>query len=895
MKPSTTSNQMKWALLAAFLGFGMAGCKSDSGRTPIDPGPPVDEPGPDIEPEEDAYPTTIMVGGVGGVYQAGDTVHARCLVLDQEGNPMDELSAAAQVGFSPAGLLTRNAEGEVVAAIVGTVEATCSLPRYGLYSPGENFLIVPGAPHNVVTEVVRTEVTAGEEVEATCAVFDYFGNEVTEYDAQIALSPQGEGMTTDGLVAVVEKSGLYAVSCDVAGASEVEEAFVRVNAALPASIAVSLRPDRNRFRIGDQSVMDTLVLDRFGNRVTGAQIQYDVIGGSASNQGNRFSFTNDGRFVLSANVTSALDADATEVRAELEVTVNSGGPSIECLRPGTTTVADAYMIDAAVGSNVAIPVRVADEFGVAEVRIAGVTATETSPGVFTATVPNASWGLNVAEVIAVDQDGVESSRVCARLVSDDWVGETALLDNSIALKLAQQAFGPGTPNQLTTINEILRVILNSPGLKQMIDAAIPSRLYSGGCGFTATVPNVDYVRGSLNFGAVTTAVNLRNGGLQLNLTIPNFSLRASACGAIACIGGSTVTARATSVTASINANLTLQGGRLRATMVGDPTVAINNINIDGSGFCGWLVGIISDIFSGTIRDEVTKVLRNMIRDEVGPMLDSLVSSLDINSIGDTFDVPRLDGSGTISLGFGIGMSSLSITENNRALIGIGSRFSVGTAAHSRTSLGVARRVGNVLLEPPTTASQPVGVALYEGVLNQVLHALWRGGMFQAEIPVSNGFARIDAMLPPVASITGSKAKIELGGLVLELGLPGFIDPANPLRIVANVRASLNVSIANDQLGFSNFAIEPNGLFLSFDDSIDATSRQIVEDVIGDVLEVILVSALNDGLPALPIPSFTLPASVSDYGLPANAQLGVTNPALTISGTHFRLMGGFGVR
>ena len=54
-------------------------------------------------------------------------------------------------------------------------------------------------------------------------------------------------------------------------------------------------------------------------------------------------------------------------------------------------------------------------------------------------------------------------------------------------------------------------------------------------------------------------------------------------------------------------------------------------------------------------------------------------------------------------------------------------------------------------------------------------------------------------------------------------------------------------------------------------------------------------ALNDSLPALPIPSFTLPSSVSAYGLPGGAQLGITSPSLSRSGNHLLLRGGFGRR
>ena len=53
-------------------------------------------------------------------------------------------------------------------------------------------------------------------------------------------------------------------------------------------------------------------------------------------------------------------------------------------------------------------------------------------------------------------------------------------------------------------------------------------------------------------------------------------------------------------------------------------------------------------------------------------------------------------------------------------------------------------------------------------------------------------------------------------------------------------------------------------------------------------------ALNDALPALPIPSFALPDDVGPFGLPVGAELGIRNPSLSPEPQHFVLRGGFGI-
>jgi hypothetical protein len=67
------------------------------------------------------------------------------------------------------------------------------------------------------------------------------------------------------------------------------------------------------------------------------------------------------------------------------------------------------------------------------------------------------------------------------------------------------------------------------------------------------------------------------------------------------------------------------------------------------------------------------------------------------------------------------------------------------------------------------------------------------------------------------------------------------------------------------------------------------------NLLTQVLQTTLADALNNGLPAFPIPTFELPPSVADFGLPAGAQLGILNAQLTTNGAHFVLTGGFGVR
>lgn len=879
---------LRFACIGSLAALLAAGCASGK-PTPLDPDG-GDEPQP-IEPS--LVPATIRTVVNSTTIKAGSLLQVECHVFDADGERILEVSP--RVTLEPRYLFD-DSEGEIVATTVGEAHVACSLAAYGLYDDGVDVSIVPGPPHSAITRLSSDQIVAGERSTAVCHVYDAYGNEVEDFEAGLFVSPTGPGISVDALDVSITSSGTYEVSCAVSGASITESDFLRVDPALPHSMTLGLRPERAPFRVQDQTLLEADVRDRFGNRVTGAVLAYSATGGITQQNGARFTFVSDGSATLRAVVTSPIDPDVAEVSASLPVDVNTTGPAIECLRLGTNEPSHAFMVHHAnFAEPVSFRVRVSDEFAVSEVRIGGAVATQESPGIYRAN-RTLGWGVNFVDVVARDAHGLENSRTCFILASDKWTGEAAFMDGAVGFRINQSAVGPGTKGQLTSLNEILRRVLNSAALKTMVDQGLPSRLNNGRCGVGACNPDVSYNRGSLNWGEVSTALTLTAGGLRVQATIPDVRLSVRACGTTCCIGGSTITARASSISATINLSLKLENGVLRAGLAGTPTVSVGSVSLDGSGFCGFLVNLIQSFLTGTLRDGIRDALQDFIGGQVGPMLDDLVSSLDISSLGSSFQVPRLDGAGNVSLGFGIRLSSLDIQADNRLLLGIGTRFTPGANAHNQPTLGVARRADPVLLDPPVSSPRTIGLSFYESAINQVLHALWRGGLFQAELDLGSG-ARvgIDALIPPVAHIQGSGMRLMLGGVRATVRVPPLIDDP-PFSVVFGGVATASVSLVGETLHFGNVSINTaNDLYVSFDDPISDEARQVLTSVLGNVIERVLFDALNDGLPAIPIPSFTLPDDIASFGLPADAELGITSPALTTQGSHFRLQGAFGIR
>jgi hypothetical protein len=832
---------------------------------------------------------------------AGDRVGARCAVLDYKGEPAldkdgEPLTNSTElvINFQHPDSFAKDAEGETVAGKVGTATVRCAAPDLGLLDrEPEEVEIIAGAPVRVVTELAKETAIAGETVGVTCLAFDAFDNPVTGFPQSIALSPFGAG-TTAGIDSVrATLVGEYEATCVVMGAASVEPDFLLVMPALPASIVGALSPERTVYAISDQVTVLAEARDEFGNRVDDATFAYSASPNVPSPSEARFQFADDGAYSLTAAVTSPTKNNIP-LSVTLPVIVNTSGPTIECRRiDAPAQASESYMLQRGPSTTV-VPVHVTDTFSVQSVKINGVTATfDAASGNYTAGVP-VGFGMNFFDIIARDQFGKENSTTCFVLVAEFFTPESTPMNGSLGMRLGPTAIGDAQPTGLNSLNDIFYTVMGSDGLRALVDAGLKAAnpISNGGCGVFACSPRINYNGNSVGWDTPSTTMALIAGGIQANVTLPNVHLTVNACGTTCCIGGSTITVRANQITATVNFSLTLQGGKMRAALNGQPNVVVGNVSLDGSGFCGFIIDIVQGFFTGTVRNAVRDALTNFINSNVAPMLDQLVSSLDINTLGTSFNVPRLDG-GTLSLGFGLAFSSLDITTV-RALLGIGTRFTPGTIAHNRASLGIPRRTPNPLLDPPGTSStRPVGISLYEGILNQVLHGLWRGGFFQATLNFGNsGTAVIDGRLPAVAAISNNNtASLMLGGIAAQITIPGVIN--SPIPILFGGRATANVTLVGDTLSFGNFTL--NELYVSFSASLTQQQRTAMENFLRQVLQDVLADAINDGLPAFPIPSFELPASVSQFGLPAGAEMGITSPVLNASGSHYALTGGFGRR
>lgn len=635
------------------------------------------------------------------------------------------------------------------------------------------------------------------------------------------------------------------------------------------------------------------VSDRFGNPVPDAVVPVTSEPGGQRLGDGRYRYAEDGRYTLTATVEPPTQDDVP-LQAATIVIVDGDGPAIRCDSPF-----DGQVLDRAPGGTLEFSGQITDVSGVTEAMVNGTRVPVNAVGRFEANI-SVSYGINFVDVSATDTVGRQSSRTCAFLVSDTWAPDDRTLTDTVSFRLSPEAFDDGNRSgRLDSLTDILHQMLNSRELRDTIHNTLVSSptLKPNACdqrvlGVCVLRSGVTYQDLEVN-GPNTVSLSLVNGGMQANLRVENLRIRIRVEGRVAGIpfdSSCWVTFRSVAIGATFDTRLA--GGRPRISIrPGSLTTDVGDIDTDCAGLDGAIIDIVVGLFNGTVRNLVAGLVRDFVTGEVNSLLDGLIGGLDISSLGTSFDVPRLDSDETIPLTFGVGFSSLS-TTSRRALFGIGTRFFT-PPAHARPAPGAPSRPGARILD--VSGGDSTGVAIHESVLNQALYALWRGGFFDATLDstaisgVPDGIsATMSTGLPPVAEILDEgRVRVSLGAVSLNLLYPDLF--SEPIQVSLGARASMRATLAGEDLDFDDLVLEE--LFFSTDlASLDMATRDTIEGFLTRLLERILRPALNDALPAIPIPSFTLPASASDFGLPGGATVGITRPRLGMESPHVVLRG-----
>ncbi|HXJ34122.1 MAG TPA: hypothetical protein VMS22_08775 [Candidatus Eisenbacteria bacterium] len=580
------------------------------------------------------------------------------------------------------------------------------------------------------------------------------------------------------------------------------------------------------------------------------------------------------------------------------------GPiTILCQSPG-----DAEMLDLPPGSTLDFHGHAFHPVGIDTVTVNGTPVPVGADGSFSLPITT-DFGINFVDIVATNAVGEQRAATCAFLAAGSFAAEDVILDNDVMLRLGQAAIDDNSrAGSINSVDDVLGAILNSAGLLNTLDAVLlaANPLKPSSCDQEVCVLGVCacVLRSGVTYQAVsiqgprTVALTLVNGGLDsvVRFEDPRVELR--------------VTGQAAGV--PFDATGPVDIDFLEVEMVSDvgvdgagrPNISVrpNSVSVQVgaistgfSGLDGFVINTIVSLANGTIRNLVANTLSVFVQSNFTSALDGLVSGLDFPS--GSVGVPRIGEPGSITLDFAGAFSSISANPA-RVLFGIGTSISA-SPAHAIPSLGVALPVGAVFVDP-NAAGRPVAVATHIGVINQALHALWRGGLLHTTIDAtvvagvpSGTSAEVDALLPPVAVLrAGNTVGVGIGAVRVALTYPGVFD--DPVTFEIGADATVSLALNGDTLEIAGLTID--ALHLSDPDAaLDGATLSVLETVGPLLLQRLIDSALGGAALAVRIPGFPIPSSLVPYGLPVGGALRLVDPTLVTIDPHLILRGNVGIQ
>jgi hypothetical protein len=563
---------------------------------------------------------------------------------------------------------------------------------------------------------------------------------------------------------------------------------------------------------------------------------------------------------------------------------------------------DGEMVAAAADAELEFAGQLPDASQVTGLTVDGVPVALDEEGFFSHPV-TAGFGVHFVEVAALDDQGGERRRTCSFLAAETYGAEDEPLQDGLSLKLTQTAVDDGSRASVNSLGDVLSLVLNSQGLRNQIHAALSganplkplSCDQSGPFGTCLVSSSITYRSSSIG-GPNGSSLTLVTDGLRSQATTSNVRLSIQVRGALVGIPYDTTgTVTFASGSVALVSDLGVGAGGLGAAVrSGSVTVTIGSIATSFSGLDGFVLDLVVSLANGTVRNFVSATLRDFVTANFNSVLDGLLGGIDVPATG--FDVSRVDGTGSIPVELEVAPSSLAVSAS-RALFGL--RVRIGAApGQDVPSLGVALPAGPVLADP--AAPNGIAFAGHVGVVNQALHALWRGGLLHAHLDASLApelppgvEADLEAQLPPVvASGEADRWGVQLGALRIALVYPGVFD--EPVLLSLGAEASATVAVEGDFLVLQDLtldAVHVSGV----DATLDPVRQLIVEGIATSLLQRLLEAAVGAAAPALPVPAFPIADPLVPYGLPAGGALGIMSPTVEGTPTHLELRGAFGLQ
>jgi hypothetical protein len=814
--------------------------------------PPMEDTSPVALAVQSGPPASVKTTILTTTVTAGDKVNAICSVRDAENNATSgetTLLVVPDTGTTVTG-------GKAIRfTTAGTFEVSCALTDGSITGNTITITVEPG-PLAVLETVLSTDtISPLEEVDVTCPGRDAFGNSVV-LDKLITLPVDGlEGIDSNRLKLTSRRAGTYPVTCVPKESwvkAESVPATLVVTAGPANSLALSLSPDRNVYTLGAQPTVTVRLIDAYDNTLpssTGATIEARL--GSTLKQtltsGQKVNLNAEGTWKLTGKFVSG-----RTITTERTVVVDGSAPTIEVTFP-----ARGEMVTSP-SSTIALEGEVTDiAGGLTEVKVNGVPR-PVNAGTLKfdlGMMLSAQHGLNTLTIEATDVQGQSTRIVQSFILAPGYMPATNAFAKGIIAHLARNFIDDG--NHTGAINDLSTLFERVVRSFELTDY-IPSPVISDS-GYDVYLRNISY-------DPPKVAIAPANGMLVLDVDINDLSIDVVAEGFID-VGG---TVSASAVTVDMQLGITVANGRPKVTVIAS-VVDIRDLDID----VHWSINWIIDFFTNDIRNAIIGAIDEPLRNEIPKALGDALASF---AIDETFQVP----------GFFPGMAPLNVRLQGKPTainlteaaldLDLGTQVTAAQRVNWPTSGSPLRGgcFGTDGGSPVFNANKKLTMALSTDVLNQVMHAVWRGGALELSLGAS-AFADVDmsefgvtdlsvdvsARLPPMLTdCREDKLVIQLGELQIDadLKLAGM-----PLGVGMIVAFETGASVGLDNTGSISISLDaiPSEKILVDITRIESElftpdQEQAILDLLRDQILIKLLEGFAGGaLASFPLPDLDL--------------------------------------
>ncbi len=531
----------------------------------------------------------------------------------------------------------------------------------------------------------------------------------------------------------------------------------------------------------------------------------------------------------------------------------------------------------------------------------GEAVTVASDGSFSHEVVPTVGG-NILEFEASDSFGTLRKRVQSFVWGtgyDKPVKETpksGMANPGLGIWLSKQVLDDGDhnlpPNDFATIFEL---VLGSFDINSFID---PNTAIAVQAGYHI------YIK-SLAKGATTVTLNPKTGGFGVTAVIHDVTgdlwldcvCSGISCGWTGCwLAGGDTTGGLSIDSLTVTADVQLSVGADGALVVNVANQSSTISGLDVWADNGW-TNLLLSIVEAFIKDSLVADLEDTLNDQLSgvlaPMLQDALGALAFNT---SFDIPRLDGTGSVTIDLVTDFASVPFTAAGGSLIQRAGAYA--TKAVPYDNLGSARRNGcggggQQLVLPKAS---PIELGVSDDLLNQILYAAWLGGLLEFDVPASMlgsvdlaGFGvtdlvmHVSGMVQPTASdcYDGQSLIAQIGDLRIDATLKLFGTPMT-LVVYASLRAGLELSAADDQLGIGISEIQSLATEVNVLEDKLVGSEAVLDGLIQEYLVPGLLGALGgDTLGGIPLPEIDLSGSVQ--GVPPGTVIAINPQSVTRDG------------